>query len=178
MHSHHCQSNCSLVLFWLIFEFFICVAWNSLPSVRCKSVKFPLSYRNIVCCLYCAILSHKVYVLDVQVLLLHVKDHTCQFDLASFFRCLKWQNWALHFLKTQRMGEIGKVGLDLNFSSTSHNPSFDGFTHCPTSWGSWANFSRLFIHGITFPNIFCCKMGSSFSNFIHCATFPNAEKFL
>jgi hypothetical protein len=50
----------------------------------------------------------------------------------------------LDFLKTQRMGEIGKVGVDLNFSSTSHHPSFDGFTHYPTSWGTCANFSRLF----------------------------------
>jgi hypothetical protein len=133
-----------LVFFWLIFEFSICVAWNSLPSVRDKSVKFPLSYRNIVCCFYCATLSHKVYVLDVRVLLLHVKHHACQFDLASFFGCLKWQNWVLDFLKTPRTGEIGKVGVDLNFSSTSHNPSFDGFTHYPTSWGTCANFSRLF----------------------------------
>ncbi len=104
VHSHHCQSNCSLVLFWLIFQFFICVAWNSLPSVRCKSVKFPLSYRNIVCCLYCAILSHKVYVLDVQVLLLHVKDHTYQFDLASFFRCLKMAELGFRFFENSENG--------------------------------------------------------------------------
>ncbi len=93
---------------------------------------------------YCAILSHKIYVLDARVLLLHVNDHTCQFDLASFFRCLRWQNWVLDFLKTQRMGEIGKVGVDLNFSSISHDPNFNGFTYYPTSWGTCANFSRLF----------------------------------
>lgn len=39
--------------------------------------------------------------------------------------------------------------------------------HCPTFWGSWANFVRFFIHDAISSNVFLKEMWSSSFNFHH-----------
>lgn len=39
--------------------------------------------------------------------------------------------------------------------------------HCPTFWGSWANFMRFFIHDAISSNVFLKEMGASSFNFHH-----------